>query len=446
MDIVIIFLIVTFLFLLSGFPVAFILSGISLLFAFIGILFGFFDYSYLMAFPARLFGVMGNQNLLAVPLFIFMGLILEKTKIAESLIQDMNILFNNANSGLAISVVVVGALMAASTGIVGASVVTLGLLTYPVLIKNGYSPSVASGTICASGTLGQIIPPSLVLILLADVLSSSYQQAQLNMGIFNPESITIADLFLGAILPGLILPIFYIIYLKSLKIKTVNKELLNKKANILSVIYPLGLMFIVLGSIIFGIATPSEAAGIGALGAIILAYSQNNLSKIILDKCVFESIKLTSMVFMILIGAILFSLVFRGLEGEEFIHKFLVEMPDNKFMTLFIVLLIMFLLGFILDFIEITFIVIPLIGPALFTLGFDPLWIGILIALVLQTSFITPPFGFSLFYLRGVLPKNVKTTEIYKGIIPFLIIQIFLVIVVFIFPNLATALPEILLK
>ena len=446
MDIVIIFLVVTFLFLLSGFPVAFILSGISLLFAFIGILFGFFDYSYLMAFPARLFGVMGNQNLLAVPLFIFMGLILEKTKIAESLIQDMNILFNSSNSGLAISVVVVGALMAASTGIVGASVVTLGLLTYPVLIKNGYSPSVASGTICASGTLGQIIPPSLVLILLADVLSSSYQQAQLNMGIFSPESITIADLFLGAILPGLILPIFYIIYLKSLKIKTVHKELLNKKANILSVIYPLGLMFIVLGSIIFGIATPSEAAGIGALGAIILAYSQNNLSKIILDNCVFESIKLTSMVFMILIGAILFSLVFRGLEGEEFIHKFLVEMPDNKFMTLFIILLIMFFLGFILDFIEITFIVIPLIGPALFTLGFDPLWVGILIALVLQTSFITPPFGFSLFYLRGVLPRDVKTTEIYKGIIPFLLIQIFLVIVVFIFPDLATALPEILLK
>jgi tripartite ATP-independent transporter DctM subunit len=446
MDIVIIFLVVTFFFLLSGFPVAFILSGISLLFAFIGILFGFFDYSYLMAFPARLFGVMGNQNLLAVPLFIFMGLILEKTKIAESLIQDMNILFNNSNSGLAISVVVVGALMAASTGIVGASVVTLGLLTYPVLIKNGYSPSVASGTICASGTLGQIIPPSLVLILLADVLSSSYQQAQLNMGIFNPESITIADLFLGAILPGLILPILYIIYLKSLKIKSVNKELSNKKSNILSVIYPLGLMFVVLGSIIFGIATPSEAAGIGALGAIILAFSKNNLSKLILDKCVFESIKLTSMVFMILIGAILFSLVFRGLEGEEFIHKFLVEMPDNKFMTLFIVLLIMFLLGFILDFIEITFIVIPLIGPALFTLGFDPLWIGILIALVLQTSFITPPFGFSLFYLRGVLPKNVKTTEIYKGIIPFLLIQIFLVIVVFIFPDLATALPEILLK
>jgi tripartite ATP-independent transporter DctM subunit len=375
-----------------------------------------------------------------------MGLILEKTKIAENLIHDMNILFNNSNSGLAVSVVVVGALMAASTGIVGASVVTLGLLTYPVLTKNGYSPSIASGTICASGTLGQIIPPSLVLILLADVLSSSYQQAQLNIGIFNPESITIADLFLGAILPGLILPVLYIIYLKSLRIKNENTVLINKKLNIFSVIYPLGLMLIVLGSIIFGIATPSEAAGIGALGAILLAYAQNNLSKFVLDKCVFESIKLTSMVFMILIGAILFSLVFRGLEGEEFIHKFLVEMPDDKFMTLIIVLLIMFFLGFILDFIEIIFIVIPLIGPALFTLGFDPLWIGILIALVLQTSFITPPFGFSLFYLRGVLPKNVQTIEIYKGIVPFLMIQIFLVVIVFMFPNLATALPEMLLK
>jgi len=399
-----------------------------------------------MAFPARLFGVMGNQNLLAVPLFIFMGLILEKTKIAENLIHDMNTLFNNSNSGLAVSVVVVGALMAASTGIVGASVVTLGLLTYPVLTKNGYSPSIASGTICASGTLGQIIPPSLVLILLADVLSSSYQQAQLNIGIFNPESITIADLFLGAILPGLILPVLYIIYLKSLRIKNEDTALIHKKLNIFSVIYPLGLMLIVLGSIIFGIATPSEAAGIGALGAILLAYAQNNLSKFVLDKCVFESIKLTSMVFMILIGAILFSLVFRGLEGEEFIHKFLVEMPDDKFITLIIVLLIMFFLGFILDFIEIIFIVIPLIGPALFTLGFDPLWIGILIALVLQTSFITPPFGFSLFYLRGVLPKNVQTIEIYKGIVPFLMIQIFLVIIVFMFPNLATALPEMLLK
>ena len=311
MEIVVVFLILTFLLLLTGFPVAFILSGVSLLFALIGVLFDFFDYSFLMAFPNRLFGVMGNQNLLAVPLFIFMGLILEKTKIAESLITDMNNLFNNTDSGLAISVVLVGALLAASTGIVGASVVTLGLLTYPVLVKNGYSASIASGTICAAGTLGQIIPPSLVLILLADVLSSSYQQAQLNMGIYSPETITIADLFVGAILPGLILPILYVIYLKTLKIKTMDKK--REKINLVSIIYPLGLMFIVLGSIIFGVATPSEAAGLGALGAILIAYTRNNLSKSVLDQCVVDSIKLTSMVFMILIGAILFSLVFRGL-------------------------------------------------------------------------------------------------------------------------------------
>ena len=445
MEIIIIFLVITFLFLLSGFPVAFILSGISLLFALIGVTFGYFDYSFLMAFPNRLYGVMGNQNLLAVPLFIFMGLILEKTKIAENLIHDMNAMFNETDSGYAISVVVVGALMAASTGIVGASVVTLGLLTYPVLVKNGYSPSLASGTICASGTLGQVIPPSLVLILLADVLSSSYQQAQLNMGVFSPETITIADLFIGAILPGLILPLLYMVYLKTLKIKSIENTNKNK-FNLFNIIYPLGLMFIVLGSIIFGIATPSEAAGIGALGAIIIAYGRKDLSKDILDNCVYDSIKLTSMVFMILIGAILFSLVFRGLEGEEFIHKLLVELPNDKMLTLIIVLIIMFLLGFILDFIEITFIVIPLIGPALFTLGFDPLWLGILIALVLQTSFITPPFGFSLFYLRGVLPRDVKTIEIYKGIVPFLIIQVILMICVSTFPSLATFLPELLLK
>ena len=429
--------------LLSGFPVAFVLSGVSLLFAIVGIYLDFFDYSYLMAFPNRLFGIMNNQNLLAVPLFIFMGLILEKTKIAENLISNMNMLFKETSSGLAISVVAVGALMAASTGIVGASVVTLGLLTYPVLIKNGYSSSIASGTICASGTLGQIIPPSLVLILLADVLSSSYQQAQLNKGIFSPETITIGDLFLGALIPGLILPLLYIIYLKTLKIKNVNINT-NRTVNLYSIVFPLSLMVIVLGSIIFGIATPSEAAGLGALGALILSFSKNNLTKKTLDKCIYDSIKLTSMVFMILIGATLFSLVFRGLEGEEFIHRFLIEMPDDKFVTLTIILLIMFLLGFILDFIEITFIVIPLVGPALFTLGFDPLWIGILIALVLQTSFITPPFGFSLFYLRGVLPQSVKTTEIYKGIVPFLFIQLLLVMLVFIFPSLATYLPELL--
>ena len=246
-------------------------------------------------------------------------------------------------------------------------------------------------------------------------------------------------------MPGLILPILYVIYLKMLKIKTSHTDT-KEKTNLLTIFYPLGLMFIVLGSIIFGVATPSEAAGIGALGAISIAFFRDNLSKEIIDKSIYDTVKLTSMVFMILIGAILFSLVFRGLEGEEFIHKFLVELPDDKFMTLLIVLMIMFLLGFILDFIEITFIVVPLVGPALFSLGFDPLWIGILIALVLQTSFITPPFGFSLFYLRGVLPKTVKTSEIYIGIVPFLIIQIMLVLGVFLFPGIATFLPDLLLK
>jgi len=265
----------------------------------------------------------------------------------------------------------------------------------------------------------------------------------LNIGIFSPESITIGDLFLGALIPGLILPILYILYLKTLKIKNLSSDE-KQTLNLNSIIYPLSLIIIVLGSIILGIATPSEAAGLGALGAIALSYLQNNLTKKTLDKCVYDSIKLTSMVFMILIGATLFSLVFRGLGGEEFIHKFLIEMPNDKFVTLIIILLIMFLLGFILDFIEITFIVIPLVGPALFTLGFDPLWIGILIALVLQTSFITPPFGFSLFYLRGVLPDSVKTTEIYRGIIPFLFLQLILVILVFMFPGLATYLPEVL--
>ena len=291
--------------------------------------------------------------------------------------------------------------------------------------------------------MGQIIPPSLVLILLADVLSASYQQSQLNDGIFNPESITIADLFAGAILPGLLLPVLYIIYLKSLKIKAKVKRSDDYKG-ILSIIYPLGLMVLVLGSILFGVATPSEAASVGALGAIALAFSQSSITKNIMDNCVYETIKLTSMVFMILIGAIMFSLVFRGLEGEEFIHKFLIEMPNDKIITLIIVLSIMFLLGFILDFIEIIFIVIPLMGPALFGLGFDPVRIGILIELVLQTSFITPPFGFSLFYLRGVIPKEVNTFDIYKGIIPFLLIQIALVIIVFIAPQLATFLPNLL--
>ena len=447
-SIIIIFVLITFVFLLSGIPVAFVLASTSLIFASLGVLFGFFDYSFLLAIPNRIYGIMTNQNLLAVPLFIFMGLILEKTKIAENLLTSMNIFYKNTSGGLAISVVIVGALMAASTGIVGASVVTLGLLSLPVMIKNGYPSSIACGTICASGTLGQIIPPSLVLILLADVLSSAYQQAQLNAGIFAPETVTISDLFAGAIIPGLLLPIIYILYIKFQKIECseeYNNDEYIQTENLSLYKYfipPILLILIVLGSIIFGIATPSEASALGATGAFFLALSQKKISKIIIHTTAKETIKLTSMVFMILIGATFFSLVFRGLEGEAFVHNLLLVDANDKNFSLIIVLLLMFFLGFILDFIEIIFIIIPLFGPALFSLGFEPIWIGILIAMVLQTSFLTPPFGFALFYLRGVAPKNIPTFEIYKGVYPFVMIQILVIVIIFLYPEIATFLPN----
>ena len=444
-----IFILFTFAFLLSGIPAGFVLSGNALLFALLGSQIGFFDTAFLQAIPNRIFGIMSNQNLLAVPLFIFMGLILEKTKIAEELLESMNKLYSSTNGGLAISVVLVGVLMGASTGIVGASVVTLGLLSLPVMLKNNYPKSLSCGVICASGTLGQIIPPSLVLILLADVISSAYQQAQLNMGIFSPETVTISDLFAGALLPGLLLPMIYIFYIKSLKInsKTIlhNKDTSISDVNIVrSLIAPIFLIIIVLGSIIFGIATPSEAASLGAVGAILLSILKNKLKLSIIKITSLETIKLTSMVFLILIGATFFSLVFRGLEGEELIQNLLSYGPENKYLSLIITLAIMFLLGFILDFIEIIFIIIPLFGPVLFTYGFDPVWIAIMIAMVLQTSFLTPPFGFSLFYLRGVAPKEISTQDIYKGVMPFIIIQIIAIVIVFMIPEIATILPKII--
>ena len=444
----IIFIAFTFIILLSGIPVAFVLSGSALLFSFIGIMFGVFDYSYLLAIPNRILGIMSNQNLLAVPLFIFMGLVLEKTKIAEELLMAMNILYKNTDGGFAISVVLVGVLMGASTGIVGASVVTLGLLSLPVMIKNNYPRPLACGVICASGTLGQIIPPSLVLILLADVLSSAYQQAQLNLGIFTPETVTISDLFAGALIPGLLLPVIFIFYIKSLKINNINKNIIkgiDENINIISSFFPPILLIItVLGSIVLGIATPSEAASLGAIGSLLIAFAKNKLSFNVIRNTSKGTIKLTSMVFLILIGATFFSLVFRGFEGEELIQNLLSHGPENKYLSLIITLGIMFFLGFILDFIEIIFIIIPLFGPVLFSYGFDPIWVGILIAMVLQTSFLTPPFGFSLFYLRGVAPKEIPTKDIYKGVLPFIIIQIIAIGLVFMFPQIALFLPDLL--
>ena len=444
----IIFIAFTFIILLSGIPVAFVLSGSALLFSFIGIMFGVFDYSYLLAIPNRILGIMSNQNLLAVPLFIFMGLVLEKTKIAEELLMAMNILYKNTDGGFAISVVLVGVLMGASTGIVGASVVTLGLLSLPVMIKNNYPRPLACGVICASGTLGQIIPPSLVLILLADVLSSAYQQAQLNLGIFTPETVTISDLFAGALIPGLLLPVMFIFYIKSLKINNTNKDItkdIGENINIISSFFPPILLIItVLGSIVLGIATPSESASLGAIGSLLIAFAKNKLSFNVIRNTSKGTIKLTSMVFLILIGATFFSLVFRGFEGEELIQNLLSHGPENKYLSLIITLGIMFFLGFILDFIEIIFIIIPLFGPVLFSYGFDPIWVGILIAMVLQTSFLTPPFGFSLFYLRGVAPKEIPTKDIYKGVLPFIIIQIITIGLVFMFPQIALFLPDLL--
>ena len=391
---------------------------------------------------------MSNQNLLAVPLFIFMGLVLEKTKIAEELLMAMNVLYKNTDGGFAISVVLVGVLMGASTGIVGASVVTLGLLSLPVMIKNNYPRPLACGVICASGTLGQIIPPSLVLILLADVLSSAYQQAQLNLGIFTPETVTISDLFAGALIPGLLLPVMFIFYIKSLKINNINKDItkdMGENINIISSFFPPILLIItVLGSIVLGVATPSEAASLGAIGSLLIAFAKNKLSFNVIRNTSKGTIKLTSMVFLILIGATFFSLVFRGFEGEELIQNLLSHGPENKYLSLIITLGIMFFLGFILDFIEIIFIIIPLFGPVLFSYGFDPIWVGILIAMVLQTSFLTPPFGFSLFYLRGVAPKEIPTKDIYKGVLPFIIIQIIAIGLVFMFPQIALFLPDLL--
>ena len=443
----ILFIIFTFSLLLSGYPVGFVLAGTSLLFSFIASMMGVFDVSFLMAFPNRLFGIMTNQNLLAVPLFILMGMILEKTKIAENLLTAMNQIYNNTSGGYAISVVVVGALMGASTGIVGASVVTLGLLSLPVMIKNNYPKHLTCGVICASGTLGQIIPPSLVLILLADVLSSAYQQAQLNMGVFSPETVTIAELFAGAIIPGVLLPILYILYIKIFhKDLKITSSVENRLSLLKSFLPPILLIFLVLGSIVMGIATPSEAASLGVFGAILISSIQKQLNFNIINNCSKETIKLTSMIFMILIGATLFSLVFRGLNGEEAIQSIFLDDSVDKFITLLVILSLMFFLGFILDFIEIIFIIIPIFGPILFTLGFDPIWIGILIGMILQTSFLTPPFGFSIFYLRGVAPNNIDTKEIYRGVLPFVFIQLLVVLLIILIPGLATLLPSVILN
>ncbi|MBT3507221.1 MAG: TRAP transporter large permease subunit [Methylococcales bacterium] len=445
-----------FLVLLSGFPVAFALSGTALGFAALGIQLDLFDAAFLHALPNRLFGIINNETLIAVPLFVFMGVMLERAQLAEDLLESMADLFGSMRGGLGIAVTLVGMLMAASTGIVGATVVTMGLLSLPTMLRNQYDPAISCGTICASGTLGQIIPPSIVLVLLGDVMSTAYQQAQLDMGIFAPETISVGDLFAGALLPGLGLVFFYLLYIiltaqfrpESMpsRVDKNAPKTINYPQLFTGLLPPLLLMFAVLGSIIAGIATPTEAASVGASGALLLSFLRKKLTLSTLRSVMQTTTKITSMVFMILIGAALFSLVFRGFNGDEIIIALLSDLPGGKLSAVFLVMIVMFALGFVLDFIEITFVIVPIIGPILLGMGIDPVWLGIMIAINLQTSFLTPPFGFALFYLRGVAPAEITTLQIYRGVMPFILIQLCMLGLLAYWPSLATWLPEFIYK
>jgi tripartite ATP-independent transporter DctM subunit len=510
--------------LLRGYPVAFTLAGVALVFALIGIGLNLFDPIHFRAFPQRIYGnlmEMDRSILVAVPLFVFMGVMLEKSKIAEELLEAMGALFGSLRGGLGISVVVVGALLAASTGIVGATVVTMGLLSLPTMLKRGYDPALAAGSIAASGTLGQIIPPSIVLVLLGDQISNAYQEAQRAQGIFSPDIVSVGDLFAGALIPGLLLVGLYIAYQIVMAIwkpesapATPRDELKADWGAILhALVPPLALIIAVLGSILAGLATPTEAAGVGAVGATFIAGARNagsdsnpargqllayaglfslvalialviipnlitgeryyvsdfgllgivlagllslvtlagaGLSLIrlkrsgVLDEVMSSTATISAMVFVILIGASLFSLIFRELGGDDTVAHALQSVPGGVFGALAVVMLVMFILGFFLDFIEITFVVVPIVAPILLMMGVDPIWLGVLMAMNLQTSFLTPPFGFALFYLRGVAPKSVKTMDIYRGAIPFVIIQLLAILAVAALPWLATGLPNML--
>ena len=457
-EIIIILMLITLLsVLMTGFPVAFTLSGVALIFGLGGTLFGLFDIAFIQALPNRIYGIMTNDLLIAVPLFVFMGVMLEKSKIAEELLDTMGLLLGGLRGGLGVSVTLVGALLAASTGIVGATVVTMGLLSLPTMIKRGYDPAISCGSICAAGTLGQIIPPSIVLILLGDQISAAYQQAQLAKGNFAPEAISVTDLFFGALLPGLCLVVLYIIwqliyaniYPKSMppipieERSAISRKELHKRV-IKVLIPPLLLIIAVLGSILMGLATPTESAGVGAIGAILLAYSRKQLNFNILKMVTISTAQTTSMVFTILIGAAMFSLVFRGFGGDDIVADFLFSIEGGVVTAIIITMVLMFILGFFLDFIEIIYVVLPIIGPAILMMDINPLWFAVMIAVNLQTSFLTPPFGFSLFYLRGVAPKGITTNHIYKGAVPFVLIQLFMLGILAIFPELATWLPEII--
>jgi tripartite ATP-independent transporter DctM subunit len=440
--------------LLIGFPVAFSLAGTALIFGLVGWVLGVYDPSNYGSLIGRYVGLMSSETLVAVPLFVFMGVMLERSGIAERLLLTMGKLFGNLRGGLGISVIIVGAMLAASTGVVGATVVTMGLISLPAMLRAGYDPKLATGVICASGTLGQIIPPSTVLIFMGDMLSGINAQVQMEKGNFAPEPVSVGALFAGALLPGILLVGIYLAWVifkavtdpKSAPATPVpeaeKKDLLREV--MVALVPPLLLIVAVLGSILGGIATPTEAASVGSVGAMLLAIANRKFTLSILHQAVVSTATITSMVFIILFGAAVFSVVFRMMGGDNLVHAFLSNMPGGAIGATIIVMAIMFLLGFILDTFEIIFIVIPITAPVLLTLGVDPIWLGVMVGVNLQTSFLTPPFGFALFYLRGVAPSSVKTGMIYRGVIPFVILQIIALAVLFIFPQLITWLPGVL--
>jgi tripartite ATP-independent transporter DctM subunit len=505
--------------LLAGFPVAFTLAGVGLGTAGVAWALGIFDFSFLSAVPMRIFGTaIWNEVLLAVPLFVFMGVTLERSKVAEELLDTMGQMFGNMRGGLGVSVFIVGALLAASTGIVGATVVTMGLISMPTMLRRGYDPKLASGMICASGTLGQIIPPSIVLIVLGDQISNAYVDAQRTIGNWSPEPVSVADLFAGALIPGLCLVGMYIVYqlvlayIKPESSPPIPREDFTHKEGSFAgqmadaLLPPVILIVAVLGSILIGVATPTEAAGVGAVGAMLLACEKTDgVSKLpvyvgggciavvlvlanvfdlrlaldtiepanmaaivvafiatagvawsvlfsmrvllrtgILVEVMQSTLKISSLVFVILIGATVFSLVFRGLGGDDIVHEFLSNLPGGIVGAVILVMALVFVLGFFLDFLEITLVVVPMVAPTLLQSDLNPIWLGIMLAMNLQTSFLTPPFGFALFYLRGVAPPSVKTSDIYLGIIPFVLIQLSMLGVLALFPQLATWLPGVL--
>jgi tripartite ATP-independent transporter DctM subunit len=440
--------------LLVGYPVALTLAGVSLGFAVFGSAAGVMNLALLGALPERIFGVMTNDVLLAIPLFIFMGVTLERARIAEELLETMGRLFRALPGGLGLSVIVVGVLLAAAKGVVGATAVTMGLIVLPTMLRHGYDKALAAGTVAATATLAQIFPPATVLVLLGDQLSNSYQAAQLAQGNFAPRSVSVSDLFAGAIIPALVLVGLYMLYLIGVAIffpkmspalapdPAAPRGLALIRRLLAALIAPLALILAVLGSILGGIATPTEAASVGAVGAILLAARRSGAAGLLIP-VMMRTTQITSMIFLILIGATVFSLVFRGLGGAAMVERVLTHLPGGVAGATLAVMAALFVLGFVMDAFEIIFVVVPIVAPVLLQMpGIDPVWLGVMMAVNLQTSYMHPPLGTTLFYLRGVAPPEVTTRHIYLGVIPFVLIQLVMLVALWFLPVLATWLPH----